>query len=110
MAISTAFRATPILGPGIMSHDAHYWFLPQGVDVSYPLGTRVTGSDGMDYVMVQAGAALDADDVVTISVDWEATADAGGSWAVPTDVTDGTVPDGAYFHAVRVSEGYEDKT
>lgn len=114
-----AFRSTPQLGPGLNSHEASYWFLPPetyndgstGTDdpgVSYRLGNVEIGTDGHHYVMVQAGANLDAEDVVTIDSDWQATGDAGGSYEVPADIEGGSVVSGDYFHARKISEGYED--
>lgn len=121
MAIDHVFRSTPQLGPALISKESSYWFLPPetyndgstGTDdpeVSYRLGNVEMGADGHHYVMVVAGGALDAEDVVTISSAWVATGDAGGSYEVPADIEGGAVASGDYFHARKISEGYPDAT
>lgn len=106
--ITTPIRATPTLGPGLGSSEAplHYedrpvTFIKDGVSdgpkASYPLGTKVTGSDGYDYVFCKAGADLAVDARVDIDEgnDYEATASGTGSWVVKVD----GVSSGDYFHA-----------
>lgn len=103
-----AFRITPSLGPGLESVGPFYW--DANFDVpSYELGSRVTGDDGYDYVLVEAGATLAAEAVVTLSASWVATADVAGAFQVPEEITGGVVA-GDIFHARRVTEGFEDAT
>ena len=101
-----AFRITPSLGPDVEQvGNPFYWQMDEDVP-SYQLGSVVRGSDGHEYVFVEAGAAFDADDVVTVNLStWVATANAGGSFEAPV-----AVASGAYFHARRISEGFEDAT
>lgn len=77
------FRITPSLGPGIRDSELQqYW---DGVTdtagtgkPSYQPGSKVTGSDGHEYVYVKAAANIAADTAVTINeTTWVATAGAG---------------------------------
>lgn len=97
------FRSTPQLGPGLEQKDQKFfWDFQPGVDVSYRLGNKETGTDGHEYVLVQAGATLAANAAVTINeTTWQATAGAGG-FTVPPGITGGVVS-GDYFHARRTA-------
>ena len=88
-----AYRITPSLGPDVGQHEtAFYWDFnnktPAGVQgVSYQLGSRVTGSDGHDYILVKAGADLAADARFNVSeTTWVTTANASGVLAAPQAV------------------------
>lgn len=96
------FRTTAQLGPALESKGPYHWDFQPGVDVSYRLGNKETGSDGHEYVMVQAGATLAASATVTINeTTWVATAGAGG-FTVPAAITGGVVS-GDYFQARRTA-------
>lgn len=96
------FRTTPQLGPDLESKGPYHWDYQPGVDVSYRLGNKETGSDGHEYVMVQAGATLAANATVSINeTTWVATAGAGG-FTVPAALTNGVVS-GDFFHARRTA-------
>ena len=100
MAITHPFRSTPQLGPGITTWDTHYWYDVGGVDVSYRLGNKEFGTDGHEYIMVQAGAELAAGARVDIAEEtFEATAAGSGDYQVSPDLQGGPVPEGAYFQA-----------
>ncbi len=74
------------------------------VNVSYALGNPEKGTDGHVYVMVRAGAALDASDGVAIDENtWVATLDESSPvFEVPADIEGGSVANGEYFHARRI--------
>lgn len=96
------FRTTPQLGPELEAKGPYHWDYQPGVDVSYRLGNKETGSDGHEYIMVQAGGTLAAGAAVTINeTTWVATAGAGG-FTVPAGLTGG-VTAGNYFHARRTA-------
>lgn len=96
------FRTTPQLGPEIESKAQKYHWDGENVDVSYRLGNKETGSDGHEYIMVQAGGTLAANATVTINeTTWVATAGAGG-FTVPAALTGGVVA-GDYFQARRTA-------
>lgn len=104
-----AFRITPSLGPGLEDIGSPFYWDTNFPDTpSYPLGTRVVGSDGHDYVLVEAGGTIAASTAVTIAAGttWIATANTGGEFEVPAELTDGVVA-GDFFHARRVTEGFE---
>lgn len=96
-----AFRTTPQLGPqlddvftGIPFYDP-----PNITSPSYQLGNRETGSDGHDYVWVQASAniAAAAAPGTQVTIDepaMTAAAGSGGFYAPVEGVTSGQ-----YFHA-----------
>lgn len=94
-----AYRTTPSLGPDITQNAAqNYWDdIPNMAGKpSYPLGTRITGNDGHDYVYVKAGAAFAAnDDLAVNETTWVAT-DGGGTGKLTAPVA---VADGDFFHA-----------
>lgn len=118
MAIDYVYRSTPQLGPALVDHEASFWFSPpstfsatisgtpysDAVDVSYALGNPEKGTDGHVYVLVKAGAALDAGDGVAIDEDtWIATSDESSPvFEVPADIEGGSVANGEYFHARRI--------
>lgn len=96
------FRTTPQLGPQLEDHSEKFYWDAGIEDVSYRLGNRETGSDGHEYILVQAGAALDAGDDVTINeTTWVATAGSGG-FEVPPGITGGVAAD-EYFHARKIA-------
>lgn len=96
------FRTSHALGPDIMQKDSKFHWDGPNVDVSYRLGNKEVGSDGHDYVLVQAGGTLAASAAVQINeTTWVATAGAGG-FTVPADLTAGVVS-GDYFHARKTA-------
>lgn len=96
------FRTTHQLGPGLEDHSDKFYWDGAGIDVSYRLGNKETGSDGHEYVMVQAGADLAASARLAVNeTTWVATASAGGAFEVPAGIEGGEVANGEYFHARR---------
>ena len=94
--VTTPFRTTPNLGPGLKSTSAsNFWdtLRPVGADPTYQPGTTVTGNDGHLYVYVKAHAALAANAAVTINETTWASA-AGAGYKAPVAVAIGD-----YFHA-----------
>lgn len=96
-----AYRTTPILGPDVdQSSTQFYWdMISTDTAPSYALGTRVTGSDGYEYVYVQAGSS-DISPATQVQINASthvATAGAGGFYTVAA------VPKNAYFHARKGS-------
>jgi hypothetical protein len=97
-----AFRITPSLGPDLEDHALqNYWDL--GFDTpTYALGTRVTGSDGHEYVYVQAAANL-ASAATGLSINettWVATEDVSDPvWETPV----ASILEDEFFHARKVS-------
>lgn len=93
------FRTTAQLGPALESKGPYHWDFQPGIDVSYRLGNKETGSDGHEYVMVQAaathaaGARLDVNETT-----WVVAANSSGAWQVPAGLTGGVVS-GDYFQA-----------
>ena len=83
MSIDYNFRASPDLGPGLTAvYDDPAHFDVQGAtEVSYQLGTQVTGSDGGEYWFVQASAdiAATADTGTQVAVTFPAWTVATGS-------------------------------
>ena len=109
------FRIVPSLGPDVEQTSTQFYWDTNSVDSagdvtpSYQLGSRVVGSDGHDYVFVQAAAALDPEDPVTINeTTWVATGNAGGAFEVPAGAP--AVEADGFFHARRISEGFETAT
>lgn len=95
------YRVTPSLGPDLEQVGPFYTdALGPGDGPTYALGARVAGSDGHDYVMVQAAGALTADDEVTIDFDTFVASfvSSGGDATVPSDVQDSILED-SFFHA-----------
>lgn len=96
------FRTTAQLGPALESKGPYHWDFQPGVSPSYRLGNKETGSDGHEYVHVQAGATLAANATVTIDeATWIATAGSGG-FTVPAALTGGVVS-GDIFQARRTA-------
>lgn|SRR5690349_4459390 len=97
-----AFRITPSLGPDLEQHALQfYWDLNRPVTVpSYPLGSKVIGSDGHDYVLVKAAANLASagTDVTINETTWVATAGAG-TYETPVD----SILADEYFHARKIA-------
>lgn len=111
MAIDHVFRASPDLGPALtVVYDDPTFYDHAAVTVpSYQLGTRVTGSDGAEYLWVQSSGAI------------AATADAGTgvtitfpAYTVATGGTDGYTPPGQaitagqFFH-IRLGAAWNAK-
>lgn len=95
------FRTTPQLGPALEQKGPYHWD-GVGIDASYRLGNKETGSDGHEYVHVVAGATLAAGATVSINeTTWVATAGAGG-FTVPAGITGGVVT-GEPFQARRTA-------
>ena len=100
MAVVTPFRTTPNLGPALTSTSAsNYWdtIRPDGADPTYQPGTRVTGSDGHEYIYVEAHADLAAAAVIGVSADSTASTASTG-WTAPVAVVAGD-----YFHARKTA-------
>src|SRR3546814_5121401 len=76
-----AFRTTPQLGPAldavIPAGDVWYDLPGKGTIGSPQLGTKEIGSDGREYIGVQAGGNIAATTQIAISAAFEATT--GGS-------------------------------
>lgn len=91
--ISTPYRITPELGPGLRTTSASYFWdtiRPAGADPSFQLGTIVRGNDGHDYVHVRATPAFAANARVDVNeTTWAATANASGAWMAPVAVAAG---------------------
>lgn len=104
MPVQTPFRITPSLGPDLhQSETQFHWDMvsdPNGDgDASYQPGSTVVGNDGYTYTFVQAGAAFDADDGLSVNTTtWVATADASS----PVFEAPVAVADGEWFHARRI--------
>ena len=99
--VATPFRTTPILGPNLTQAETQFYWDgvadPTGAGApSYALGTRVSGSDGHEYVFVKNGAsALAANARVYLTEGtWLAAANATGTHQAVV-----AVPANAYFHA-----------
>lgn len=107
-----AFRITPSLGPGIETviPTGGVWFDIPGQQnlISPRLGSKVVGSDGHDYVLVQASAAIAAaaapGTAVTITEPaFTAAAGAGGFNAPNSTIAPSGVPSGAFFWARKTA-------
>jgi hypothetical protein len=95
-----AFRITPSLGPDLEQHALqYYWDLNFPDDPSYQLGSKVIGSDGHEYVFVEAAAniASAGTDVTINETTWVATAGAG-TYETPVD----NILAGEFFHARKI--------
>lgn len=98
------FRVTPVLGPDLhQTATQFYWDSigdPTNAGAPSPqLGTVVNGNDGAEYIFVEAGAAFDADDGLSLNqTTWVASADATAPvFEAPVDVASG-----GYFWARRI--------
>ena len=85
-----AFRITPTLGPDVDQVGPFYWDALGPGAGSYELGTKVVGSDGHDYVFVQASANIAATPTtgtaVTITEPAFTVAAGAGGFATPPGV------------------------
>lgn len=94
-----AFRTTPQLGPGletvIPEGDVWYDIPGKGTIGSPQLGNKEFGSDGREYIWVQAGGAIAATTQVAISASFVATT--GGSTGYFTQGD--AIADGDFFWA-----------
>lgn len=94
------YRITPTLGPDIGQHaEKHYWELNSSRP-SYSLGTMVKGSDGHDYVYVEAANDLAKDAAIQIDEKTFVAKSASGSYFFKAPVA---VKAGEKFHARRNS-------
>lgn len=96
-----AFRITPSLGPDLEQHALqNYWDLGFPDDPTYALGTKVIGSDGHEYVYVEAAANISSagTDVTINETTWVATAGAG-TYETPVD----SILAGEFFHARKIA-------
>jgi hypothetical protein len=96
-----AYRITPSLGPDLEQHALQfYWDLNAPDDPSYALGSKVIGSDGHEYVLVQAAAniASAGTDVTINETTWVATAGAG-DYETPV----ASILADEYFHARKIA-------
>lgn len=98
--MTSPFRTTPQLGPNLhqIVDDTNVWYDGNSI-VSPKVGTRETGDDGHDYVLVRASATIAAAGApgtqVTITEPaMTAAAGAGGFYAPIAGV-----PDDDYFWA-----------
>lgn len=87
-----AFRGNPSLGPGleaVFSNVDGFWFDPAPNRPSPRLGDWSVGTDGHQYIWVQAGGSnIAASTAVSINEStWVATAGAGGFLTPPSAVT-----------------------
>ena len=96
------FRTTPSLGPDVeQAATVYYWdqgvTTPAGVQLpSYQLGSRVSGSDGCDYLHVKAGGNIAANTQTAITSDGTFVATTGGTSGFYTVAA---VTTGQFFHA-----------
>ena len=94
-----AFRITPSLGPDVEQIGPHYFDAGQP-GASYQLGSKVVGSDGHDYVYVQASAAIAATPTtgteITITEPAFTAATGAGGFFTPPGVA---IASGQRFHA-----------
>lgn len=102
------FRTTPQLGPQLYQvlkpSAGGVWYDDDGATVSPKLGTKETGDDGHDYVLVQASgtitAAASPGTQVTITEPaMTAAAGAGGFYAPPSTVYASNIVAGDVFWA-----------
>lgn len=105
-----AFRITPSLGPGLETviPAGRVWFDVPGLMslISPRLGTKQVGSDGKDYVLVQASADIAAaaapgTQVTVTEPAFTAASGAGGFYAPNSKIAPSGVPVGAFFWARR---------
>src|SRR3546814_10660938 len=96
-----AFRTTPQLGPAldavIPAGDVWYDIPGKGTIGSPQLGTKEFGSDGREYIWVQAGGNIAATTQIALSAAFEAIT--GGSTGYFTQGT--AVDDGDLFWACQ---------
>lgn len=94
------FRITPSLGPDLEQFAAQFYWDLNSDTPTYALGSKVIGSDGHDYVLVEAGAAFATagTDVTINETTWVATAGAGG---FETPIAG--IASGDRFHARRTT-------
>lgn len=94
------YRITPSLGPDLEQHALQfYWDLNSPDDPSYALGSKVIGSDGHEYVLVEAAANITpaGTDVTINETTWVATAGAG-TYETPVDA----ILAGEFYHARKI--------
>ena len=100
--VETPFRITPSLGPDLHQTAAEFYWdtISTSGTPSHPLGTKVIGNDGHEYVYVEAAAQFAADAGLSINeTTWAASADGSDPvWEAPV-----AVASGAYFWARRVA-------
>lgn len=94
------FRITPSLGPDLEQHATDFYWDLNSDTPTYALGSLVHGSDGHEYVLVEAGAAFSTigTDVQINETTWVATAGAGG---FETPVAG--IANGERFHARKIA-------
>lgn len=96
------FRVTPSLGPDLDQQATAFYFdalttNPAGTQLtSYQLGSRVSGSDGCDYIYVKAGGNVAATTQLAITSDGTFVATTGGTSGFYTVAA---VTTGQFFHA-----------
>lgn len=101
MPVTLPIRVTPILGPGLTDAYSGTAFYDgfSATSPSYPLGTRVTGSDGGTYVFVQASADIAATSTtgrqVTLTYPANTVATGSGGYYTQPGVA---VTSGEYIH------------
>jgi hypothetical protein len=94
------YRITPSLGPDLEQHALQFYWDLNSPDVpSYALGSKVIGSDGHEYVLVQAAAniASAGTDVTIDETTWVATAGAG-TYETPV----ASILADEFFHARKI--------
>lgn len=97
------YRITPSLGPELEQHAQQFYWDVNGpaADPTYALGSKVVGSDGHEYVLVQAAAnfATIASGLSINETTWAASADASDPvWETPI----AGIVSGDFFHARKV--------
>lgn len=107
-----AFRSTPQLGPGLETviNPGEVWFdVPGKMTLISPrLGNKEVGTDGHDYVLVRASAAIAAavapgTQVTITEPAFTAAAGAGGFYAPNSTMAPGGVPINAFFWARKAT-------
>lgn len=95
-----AYHITPSLGVDLdyNSTSAPYADADSG-GVTPPLGTKVVGSDGHEYVFVQASAAITADTAIVITEPAYTAAAGAGAY----ETQGAAVADTAYFWARKTA-------
>lgn len=98
-----AFRITPSLGPDVEQVSPFYFDAGQP-GASYELGTKVIGSDGHDYVFVQASANIASTPTtgtaVTITEPAFTVATGAGGFTTPPGVA---ITTGQRFHVRKTA-------
>lgn len=94
-----AYRITPSLGPDLEQHALQFYWDFNFDTPSYALGSKVIGSDGHEYVLVQAAAniASAGTDVTIDETTWVATAGAG-TYETPV----ASILADEFFHARKI--------